>query len=229
VVELVEKANEYEFKLTLAFTPQWGKFIASDSARLDLARQWRTQGHEIGFQHHPVTHIDWDGYSNESDVVNYPLYLGPVNDGFSYVNALASPDNVISSTIGGLPGDFPSHMTSPTLVYGEGNADNSYPQLGSVRSLKPIYSRPIIRDIERDLLQLTTRGFTTGMDISLEEALPVLQEQYRTMADDEVFGIVWHEFDYFLEKDTYLQWFDFIKKNGSSVKTMKEISLEYLQ
>ena len=62
------------------------------------------------------------------------------------------------------------------------------------------------------------------MDVSLEEALPILQDQYRAMKKDQVFGIVWHEFDYFRAKDTYIQWFDFIKKNGDSVKTMQELA-----
>lgn len=39
------------------------------------------------------------------------------------------------------------------------------------------------------------------MEISLEEAFPILQYQYRNMQEDEVFGIVWHEFDYYLAKN----------------------------
>jgi hypothetical protein len=235
VIDLVEKSNEYGFKLTLAFTPQWGEFVARDAVRLNLVRQWKAQGHEIGFQHHAITHVDWDGYSNGPDAVNYPLYLGSVNDGFSSVAALASPDNIISSTTGSLPFDFPSLMTSPTLIYGEGNAHDSYPQLvtaptETVRSLAPIRSRPLIGQIERDLIQLTIRVFSTAMDtLSVDDALPVLQEQYRNMHEDEVFGIVWHEFDYLQRKDAYIQWFDFIKANGNSVKTMRAISEEYFK
>jgi len=232
VIELVEKADAYGFKLTLAFTPQWGKFIANDSARLDLVRQWKTQGHELGFQHHSLTHPDWDGYVNVyskgTDTVNDALYLGTVSDGFSYVAALASPDDIVSSTTGSLPFDFPSLMTSPVLIYGEGNADNSYLKLGPLRSLAPIESRPFIGAIERDLTQLTIRVCSTVMnDMPVDDALPILQEQYRNMPEDEVFGIVWHEFDYFKRKDAYIQWFEFIKANGNSVKTMSKIAGEY--
>ena len=228
VTELVNKANEYGFKLTLAFTPQWGKFIASDSARLDLVRQWKTQGHEIGFQHHAITHADWDGYSNGPEAVNYPLYLGPVDDGFSYVNTLTSPDHIISSTTGSLPVDFPSLMTSPILIYGEGNADDSYRQLGSVRSLVPVKRRVLIGEMERELTQLTIRVFSTVMNnMPVDAALPLLQEQYGKLTEDEVLGIVWHEYDYFKAKDSYIQWFDFIQATGNSVKTMSEIAKEY--
>lgn len=232
--ELVDKANEYGFKLTLAFTPQWGEFIANDAGRLELVRRWKTQGHEIGFQHHSVSHIDWDGYSNEDIAkdINYEyhhLYLGPVGDGFSFVNALSSPDPVVSSTMGGLPFDFPALMNSPTVIYGSGTAADSYPQLGDVKSLRPTRYRAVIGGIERDVIDLTMRAYTTAMDISLDQALPVLQEQYRNLKEDEVFGIVWHEYDHFKAKDLYMQWFDFIKEQGNSVKTMKEIADEYFK
>jgi hypothetical protein len=234
VIKLVDKANEYGFKLTLAFTPQWGAFIAKDSACLNLVRQWKAQGHEIGFQHHAVTHVDWDGYANiyskGTDTVNDALYLGPVNDGLSYVATLASPDDIISSTTGSLPFDFPSLMTSPTLVYGEGNAEDSYYELGTPRSLVPVRSRPIIGEIPRDLIHLTIRVFSTVMhNMPVDDALPKLQDQYRNMPEDEVFGIVWHEYDYYKREDAYIQWFEFIKANGNSVKTMNEIATEYFK
>lgn len=116
-------------------------------------------------------------------------------------------------------------MNSPLVIYGEGNQYDSYPQLGAVRSLKPTKTQMP----QGDLVKLTIREFSAGMNISQEEAFPILQYQYRNMQKDEVFGIVWHEFDYFLAKDSYIQWFDFIKANGNSVKTMKEIATQYFK
>lgn len=229
VIELIEKADNYGYKLTLAMNPQWGEYIVKDGAHLDLVKQWKAEGHEIAFHHHQISHPDWDGYSNTYSVGTNTdddeLYLGVVNDGFSQVASLVSPDSVISSAIGGLPQEYPSLMNSPWVVFGTGNQFDSYSELGTESSLKPT----LTHTADRDYVNLTTRQLSTGMQIPLPDAMFELEKQYSNMNSDEVFGIVWHEYDYYQAKDSYIQWFEFIKQKGNSVRTMSQISGEYFK
>jgi hypothetical protein len=64
LVEMVERADEYQIKLTLMFAPQWADFIADDSERMDLLAKWKNNGHEIAGHHHSIYHGNWDGYTN---------------------------------------------------------------------------------------------------------------------------------------------------------------------
>ncbi|MBU4267665.1 MAG: hypothetical protein KJ808_02295 [Acidobacteria bacterium] len=226
VIELVQKADEFGFKLTLALNPQWAEYILEDNAKVNLVKTWQENGHEMAFHHHGFDHPDWNGYSNRPEAENDGLYLGIVNDGYMFVENLASPYRVSSGTHSDLPLDFPSQMDIPNadIIFAEGNALDSYPQLGTVKSLKP-YREPKPNGGFR--VHLTIREYSTVMQISLDEATPILKEQYKNMSGDEVFGIVWHEFDYYRSKDKYIEWFKFIQEQGDKVQTMENINASY--
>ncbi|PIR97397.1 MAG: hypothetical protein COT91_01605, partial [Candidatus Doudnabacteria bacterium CG10_big_fil_rev_8_21_14_0_10_41_10] len=223
VVDLVKEADNYNFDLTLALNPQWAEYILQDNVKIDMVKKWQEKGHEIGFHHHPKGHPDWNGYSNASDSTKSSIYLGDVNKGFSYVKDIAFPQYVVSSTIGGLPKEYPSLMVSEPggrIILGSGNQFDSYPQLGKIKSFEPIERKA--QGIG-SVLELTMRELSNVMNITPEEAMPILQTQYKNIKKGEVFGIVWHEFDYFMKKDLYIEWFDFIKSQNGEVKAMKNI------
>lgn len=231
VVELVRKADEYGFKLTLAFNPQWGRFLLRDRARLALVRRWQRAGHEVGFHHHARNHPDWNGYSNDPDAVEDPLYLGTVDDGFSFVKDVAAPVIVVSGTLGRVPVDDPSLMAPPAdkdLIQGVGNMRDSYPRYGPLRGLAP--RRRFLPGKGCHVVELTIRELSTVMNgLSVGAALPILQAQYAETGRNEVFGVVFHEFDYFRAPELYVEWFDFIKKRGDVVRTMSEVAEEYFK
>jgi len=235
VISLVQKADQYGFKLTLAFNPQWGQFILLDPAKVSLVRQWQAAGHEVGFHHHARNHPDWNGYSNANTGANPVPLLGTVNEGFSYVRNLGSPENVISSTMGGIPDDHPSLMTPPAgtdFVFGNGNYFDSYPAClpsgQQLRSLVPV--RSYLQNFDRYKVDLTIRVLSTVMEcLTVDEAIPILEDQYVKMSPTEVFGTVFHEFDYFVRRDSYIKWFDFLKNNGARVRTMRDVAAEYFK
>lgn len=226
--DLVKEANKYDFKLTIAFNPQWAEYILQDNTKIVEIKNWQKNGHEIAFHHHHKQHPDWNGYTNSKDSINNPLYLGSVNDGFSYVNELAKPESVISSTMGGLPDDFPSLMSELSnglLVFGSGNQLDSYQVNGKIKSLKPVKrSIPNLGII----VELTIRELSNVMNITINEAAPLLKKQYLDINEEEVFGIVFHEFDYFLKKDSYIDFFNFIKEQEGKIETMSVIAKRYI-
>lgn len=225
---MLQEADKYDIKLTLAFNPQWAEYILKDTVKVNLVKLWVKKGHEISFHHHGIKHVDWNGYSNRPQAKNDSLYLGTVNDGYKFVEYLASPYHVGSGTLTDVPIDFPSQMDKPgaDLIFAEGNALSSYPQLGQVKSLKP-HRNPKPNGGFR--VHFSIRQYTTAMQISLSEAIPILKEQYKNMSDDDVFGIVWHEYDYYRSKDTYIKWFKFIQEKGDKVRTVTEINALYFK
>jgi len=59
--EIIERAKEYEIKLTLMFPPQWLKHLSEQNIV-----NWQEAGHELGIVHFGVLHKNWDGYSDVS-------------------------------------------------------------------------------------------------------------------------------------------------------------------
>ncbi len=89
LIDITEKADEYDFKLTLMFTPQWAQYITSSACELpsgspptdrfeyrsetpsdclELVHAFATHGHEIAMHHHPLdAPSGWDGYTDETN------------------------------------------------------------------------------------------------------------------------------------------------------------------
>jgi len=127
-VKLVQKADEYGFHLTLAFNPQWAEYILLDREKIKIVKQWQEQGHEIAFHHHSLNHVDWNGYSNNPDAKNNPIpFLGNVDTGLDLVRNLATPANVTTAMIAGLPIDMPQSYKNTTeeLIFAGGNQYNN--------------------------------------------------------------------------------------------------------
>ncbi len=225
LVDLVEQANAFGFELTLAMNPQWGEYILADATRLEQIRLWQLQGHEIAFHHHPWRHPNWNGYSNDPNAASEPLLLGDPNAGFSFVRDAAGPADVITSTMGNLPLDFPSSMVAPAgrdLVFGFGTWSDSYPGPSELRSLRPERKTLDITWLELPIRVLST--VVTADGLSVDEKAATLREQYLHMEADEVFGAVFHEFDFSLARDAYLDWFRFIKSQDDAARSMGEVA-----
>ena len=61
---MVTKADRYNIRLTLMFSPQWADHIAASEDRLREVAGWKATGHEIAGHHHSIQHGNWDGYTN---------------------------------------------------------------------------------------------------------------------------------------------------------------------
>ncbi len=65
--KMINKADEYNIKLTMMFTAQWADYISQSSERMALLKNWQKSWHEISAHHHWVYHGNWDGYSGYSE------------------------------------------------------------------------------------------------------------------------------------------------------------------
>ncbi len=227
-VKLVHKADDYGFHLTLAFNPQWAEYILLDSAKIETVRQWKERGHEIAFHHHPLNHPDWNGYSNDSNAKSNPiLFLGNVDIGLDYIKKLATPTRITTAMIGGLPIDLPQSykITDESLIFAGGNQYRSFEKYGNLRSLRPY---KIIKQNGVEIIWVTHRELTTVLnDFTLKEALDIFKKEYNNIQRDEIYGIVFHCFDYLEAEDIYNNWFDFIKNNGDRIRSIKEVISDY--
>ena len=226
--KLVQKANDYGFHLTLAFNPQWAEYILLDNEKVNLIKLWQKQGHEIAFHHHSINHPDWNGYSNDPSAINSSIpFLGNVDAGLDFVKNLAAPSNVTTAMIGGLPIDMPQSYenTSEDLIFSSGNQYSSFERYGKLRSLKP-YN--IIKSNGAKITYVTHRQLTSILqDYTVNEALEIFKTEYNNIQDDEIYGIVFHCYDYHEAEETYNNWFEFIKNNGDTIKTIDEVVSDY--
>ncbi len=226
--KLVQKANSYGFHLTLAFNPQWAEYILLDGAKINIVKEWQLQGHEIAFHHHPTGHPDWNGYSNDQNAVDNPIpFLGNVDAGLNFVRNLAAPTNVTTAMIGGLPIDMPYSYeeTTEDLILAGGGQYSSFEQYGELRSLKPY---KVEKNNGSEVTLVTHRQLTTILrDVTTEEALEIFKTEYNNIEPDEIYGIVFHCYDYHEREEIYNNWFEFINNNGDRVQTINEVISDY--
>jgi len=226
--KLVQNADDYGFHLTLEFNPQWAEYILLDNSKINTVKQWQERGHEIAFHHHSLNHPDWNGYSNDPNAGGNPIpFLGNVDIGLDFVRNLAAPTNVTTAMVGGLPIDMPQSYEDATedLIFTGGNQYSSFELYGPLRSLMPT---KVIKNNGATAIRLTHRQISIlSDDFTVEEALNIFKEEYNNIQDEEIYGLVFHCYDYLEAEEEYNNWFEFIKNNGDTIKTVSEVISEY--
>jgi len=225
--DLVQKADDHGFHLTLAFNPQWAEYFLLDGARADTVRQWQEREHEIAFHHHAYSPPDWNGYSNDPIALGDSLYLGDVDAGLDFVRSLATPASVTTAMIAGLPMDMPQSYddTAEDLIFTGGNQYDSFEKYGELRSLRPT---KVLNSGGGTVVRVAHRQLTmTSTAIPIQEALDIFKAEYSNMEHDEIYGIVFHCFEYLEDAAAYDEWFEFIENSGDSVRTVSEVVSDY--
>ena len=64
VVNMVQIADSFNIKLTLALQSQMAEYILQDTNKINIFNNWVQNGHELAMHHHGIGHIDWGGYTN---------------------------------------------------------------------------------------------------------------------------------------------------------------------
>ena len=227
--KLIAKADDYGFHLTLAFNPQWAEYILLDSAKIDTVKGWQERGHEIAFHHHSINHPDWNGYSNDPNATNDPIpFLGDVDVGLDFVRNLGAPTNVTTAMIGGLPVDMPQSYDDATeeLIFAGGSQYDSFERYGELRSLRP---HKIKKSNGAEVIFVAHRQLTTILThFTVQEALDIFKTEYSNIQHDEIYGVVFHCYDYHEAEGIYTNWFEFIKNSGDSIKTINEVISDYI-
>jgi len=106
VVNMVQIADSFNIKLTLALQSQTAEYILQDPNKINIFSDWINSGHELAMHHHGVNHIDWDGYTNRFQDTPYSddyiwvdkfqnsgLYKGNMQQSFNYLQQLATEIN----------------------------------------------------------------------------------------------------------------------------------------
>jgi len=232
--DLINKANDYNMKLTLMFSPPWADFIMDDPTKKAELENWASQGHEIAGHHHSVTHPGvWDGYTyvpeaeaikireergkSESYLGNLDAFMieiqklnpdinsGCMND---EVDKNHLPDAIIYDTCSGF-----ANFGEPGWILSDGSSHekgkNEYITIG------------VVNGIERKWLT-----HTTVMDINKEVEAEIV---FNSM-DGNVFGAVTHSVsDKYVQgaepqAEAMMKFMDFLHSKDSTGEKSRTVS-----
>lgn len=226
---MVEKADEYNIKLTLMFSAPWAEYISKDSERLAELNSWRENGHEISGHHHSYYHGNWDGYSPYSQEFSElqrtklgkspETYFGDLDDlitELKKINPLIKsgcfneeedknvlPDEIIYSTCSGFAkeGEFIERASDFK------DAD---------KGINEVILTGIVNGIKRKWL--------THFQITTPENLDIAKENFNNMDDSFVYGAVIHN-----SKFEVINYYEFLEllhskdPKGLKSKTLTQI------
>lgn len=182
--EMVERADEYNIKLTLMFSAQWAEYIAESPERLAEVRSWKERGHEIAAHHHDIYHGSWDGYTNYSQEAAEAErverrgfsegYLGTLDD---YMQKLKKIDPDIKS--GCLNDEADKQALPEEIIYdtGSGFANHGEPGTRENDAESPY----------KGVNEFITVGTVNGIERKWLAHYQITEPQ-RTVAAMEVFG-----------------------------------------
>ena len=199
LVALVETADSFNVPLTIYFTPQWAGMILDDPQKLSTVEAWIATRHEIGCHHHGYWGTKerastWDGYTNtpldELDSADRDCFLGTMDEFMSMLNAL--PGERRSGCMGGSESndviDHPCQLEYST----QGHA------------LEDVITAP--ETLARngcDIIEI-------GHGLIASQPRGALRELYLATADDVIFGVVGHVYNFAEMPIQFIEWFRFL-------------------
>ena len=200
LVDLVELANQHNLKLNLMFNPQWGTYILEEEERLNLVREWESDGHVLGVHHHGPQMGAWNGYTNQENYIYNSKYLGTIEDMMGILNQLPVSGQML---VGVISNDDDKNYDFPeNFIYSLDGGINSFEDLMST-------PEPCTYN-NQDLICISHAIYGTGGEVavSLEEielALTVANE-------DQVVGIVFHANNFGDAPIPYVILFEYLNK-----------------
>jgi len=233
---MVAKADEYNIKLTLMFTPQYAKYLSGEEIL-----KWKQSGHEIAAHHHSIYHNAWDGYTNlprfmwkdtytAAAIPADRLFLGDLDD---FMAELKTMDQDMIS--GCLNEETDKRVMTDQIIYNacsgystqyknKGNYIVSPTEIG----INEFILKAKVNGIERKWLnhaKITTRN-------GLEGILPIVS----TLENSKVFGTISHSISSVDNEGNsqeglfyeYLAKLHQLDPNAIKSKTMREIIEERL-
>lgn len=240
-VHMIETADTFNIKLTLAIQSQMAEYILRDTNKINLFNNWIDNGHEFAMHHHGVNHIDWGGYTNRFQGTSYPddylwldkfqnsgLYRGNMQLSFNYLQQLATEinDSVVTGCITDTQIDKPDGIIYLT----EGGENQS--DLISIPDTIPIPIEPLYFLSHYQVVSVYKDGNNEIIEDDIlnhqqsTQALNYVMSNINQIDDDEIMGIVYHAFDYYRFPDIYRDLFSFLSQNQVSNKSIKDLMNE---
>ena len=178
VQSIVELSDDYEMKLSLHFSPSVAKFVAGSAENLDLVRSWEANGHEIAAHHHDPSHVEWDGYTNNTSRIGSRDYKGTVDELLEIVTALTADGEILVGS-----GTKDGEEWPEGVIYGSaGGSPPSYEDL-----VGPAYQQTMG---ETEVTFVTKAPFGVGMiSASSNATYEHIAEALEFVRDDEYLGL----------------------------------------
>lgn len=225
--DLIERANQYNMKLTLMFTPAWVDFILNNPLKKVELENWKTQGHEISAHHHSVHHPgNWDGYSDytfeqavqirEEEGLSKPRFTcrqGTLDDFMDKINKLGP--NIIS---GCLNDEVDKKALPKDIIY---DTCSGYENFGTPGNYSSVLHGESFKNefISVGTVEGIERKWLTHGQILTETDLKEAENQFNSMDKHTVYGGVVHSKPW--EVPYMLQFMDFLhEKDSTGAKSM---------
>lgn len=219
---MIKKADEYNIKLTLMFTPQWADYISESEERIVELSSWRDNGHEIAAHHHSIHHSNWDGYTDytleealverEKHTSRFEEYFGTL-DNFTEVLKKLNP-NMNSGCVND---EHDKNVMPDAIIYDTCSGYNNYGEPG-VRSegKSPNSGR-------NDYISV---GVVNGIERKWLTHAPIISEEMQLSAqiifeamDTGVYGVVDHSIE--SQAQPYYEFLEFLhSKDPNAEKSM---------
>jgi hypothetical protein len=243
---LVEEADRYNLKLTLAFTPQWAEYILQDDNKIEQVKEWLANGHELAFHHHGIDHIDWDGYSNRNPAeldrnaerfigkLKTAAYRGTASEGFDWLKKLAAKADPGYRILTGCITDAAKDKPRQIVILTKGSND----------FMKDFISRPckqrlpdgqeifwINHFLLRSNFNPSNRQdlYSRGQNLKMaEQDLNKIEHAYIRAGTDNIAGIVFHSFDYYRQPDVYNRFFKYLSEKHQRISTVRSLVKQFI-
>ncbi len=235
-VNMVQTADSFNIKLTLALQSQMAEYILQDEGKISLMYDWVQNGHELAVHHHGINHVDWGGYTNRFQGIVYPddhiwedkflnsdLYRGNMQQGFNYLQQLAIElnDSVATGCITDTQIDKPDAIVYLT----EGG--NPYDLISIPDTITlPFETFYFLSHCQLLSFYKEESEIIEDDIINHElatERLNLIKDSLSQVSDDEIMGIVFHAFDYYRFPDIYRDLFSFFNQSQVNSKSIREL------
>ncbi len=234
-VHMVETADTFNIKLTLALQSQMAEYILQDNEKINLMNEWVQNGHELAMHHHGINHIDWGGYTNRFQGTSYPddymwidkfensgLYRGNMPESFNYLQQLATEinDSIVTGCIGDTQIDKPNGIIYFTkggeiledLIY---TPDTITLPNETLYFLSHYQVVSVFKNEYGEFLdEVTNYQYATAK-------LDTVMMNINQIDDDQIMGIVYHVFDYYRFPNIYRDLFSFLSQNQVNNKSIR--------
>lgn len=213
LVDLVERADAYDAKLTIMFTPQWAEYVLASAERLEMVRSWEANGHELALHLHGPNHPGtFSGYTDQVDHRQDLGYLGSIDDAMAIVSRLPASGKITSATIG--------PQEDAELDWPEGVLHAGYGG-GEEEDLLSVPEQRIYAD-DAEVMSVSHRILIPNSRASVD--LVEIEHALDQMDDQEVMGLVFHAKNIPGNESTYEALFAlFADTEGAQINTMAGI------
>lgn len=231
--EMVERADEYNVKLTLMFSAQWAGYIAESPERLAEVRSWKERGHEIAAHHHDIYHGNWDGYTDypreEVEAMRVRMwgfseeYLGTLDD---YMRELHRIDPDIKS--GCLNDEFDKRALPDEIIYDTGSGFANHGEPGTREDDRTSPSKGVNEFVTVGTVKGIERKWLAHYQITNPQRTKAAMEAFGKL-DGGVYGVVLHSTT--SEAQELYEFLEFLHQydpDGRYSKTVTEIIEEGL-